>query len=194
MCPKGNTFLQDEIRPVPLGLLRDEAELIDRHDELRVALDQCWGARQLTQRHPNASIALCYLAVEGLVTHVLGSATGSLASPDDWRNAAPLLSSQPESLERLYLSAQLGRHIDPQRARRKLEDRGWDPLGPGGCCEVSLDIISSYANDLLVKAQEGAVETPDQFSEALHATIAANVAANQSVVAEGLDPASEMDD
>lgn len=93
-------------------------------------------------------MALAYLAVEGLVTFVLGSTTGSLTSAKDWTTAAPLLASAPDSLLHLLWSTQIGRHVDPARANNEMATRGWHPLSAAYCCELALDIVSAYASTL----------------------------------------------
>lgn len=129
-----------------LGAYVADSQLIESHDELRAAVDQYAGSTLLAVDHPGASMALAYLAVEGLVTFVLGSTTGSLTSAIDWARAAPLLASNPDSLLHFLWSTQLGRHVDPVRARRELTNKGWKPLSATYCCELALDITVAYAS------------------------------------------------
>jgi hypothetical protein len=132
----------------PLGSYVGDARLITGHQELRAALELCRGSWQLATKHPGASMALAYMAAESLVTHVLASTTGSLTTAGDWARAAPLLGSPSDSLLQLLWSTQLGRHIDPVRAKRELANRGWPALAAIHCCELALDIIVAYANTL----------------------------------------------
>ncbi len=125
-----------------------EARMIRAHPELRAALEQYAGSTLLAVEQPGASMALAYLAVEGLVTFVLGSTTGSLTSKNDWATTAPLLASHPDSLLRLLWSTQLGRHVDPVRARQELTNQGWTPLPATDCCDLALDIVVAYASTL----------------------------------------------
>ena len=125
-----------------------DAQLMESHGELRAAVEQYAGSTMLAVDQPGASMALAYLAVEGLVTFVLGSTTGSLTSATDWARAAPLLASSPDSLLRLLWSTELGRHVDPVRARSELANKGWAPLSAFDCCELALDIAVAYASTL----------------------------------------------
>jgi hypothetical protein len=170
-----------------LGAYIDEAHVIEAHPALQAALEACVGARRLLGDHPGASMALSYVAVEGLVTHVLGNVKGSRTSLGEWREAAPLLSSNPDDLERLLHSAHLGRHVDPQNAKKKLQDRGWMPLDDVGCAEVALDIVSAYAEALLAEQRAaGAVADP--------ADIAVGVADSGEGAAPPVDPCPRADE
>jgi hypothetical protein len=93
-------------------------------------------------------MALAYVAIEGLVTHVLGGGTGSRTTVPDWTKAASSLGSTPDRLLHLLWSTQLGRHADPVHAKRELANRGWVPLTAFECCELALDIVVAYSNAL----------------------------------------------
>ncbi len=133
---------------LPLGAYAVDAQLIASHDELRSAIEQSAGSIQLAVDQPGASMALAYLAVEGLVTFVRRSTKGSLTSARDWELAAPLLASPPDSLLHLLWSTQLGRHVDPLHAKTELAGRGWPALPATHCCELALDILVAYASTL----------------------------------------------
>ena len=133
----------------PLQSFDPDARLIARHPELLAATQQCRGAFQLRRTTPAAAMGLAYLAVEGLVTHVLGpGSVGSRSSPVEWEQAGPLLSATREDMLRLLWSTQLGRHVDPVKAKKRLRAEGWPPLGASDCCDAAADIALSYLGTL----------------------------------------------
>jgi hypothetical protein len=132
-----------------LGTYAADAAIISRHPELVAAGDQCRGAFQLRFSAPGAGMSLSYLAVEGLVTHVLGAGPeGSRTSWREWEQAAPLLGSPRETLLRLLWSTQLGRHVDPVRAKKKLAGESWTAYGAAECCDVAADVVLAYVATL----------------------------------------------
>jgi hypothetical protein len=44
---------------------------------------------------------------------------------------------------RLLWSTQLGRHVDPVKAKERLRAEGWPPLGASDCCDAAADIALS---------------------------------------------------
>jgi hypothetical protein len=131
----------------PLGSFAIDASLIQAHPELRRAVEDYRGSTLLAIEQPAASEALAYLAVEELVTHVLGG-VGSRTSMADWVQAAPLLGASPDKLLLILWSSQLGRHVDPNRAKAELAKRAWAPLDAVHACEEGLDVVLSYASTL----------------------------------------------
>jgi hypothetical protein len=132
----------------PLSTYAKDAALIEAHGELRAAIEAYRGSTLLAADQPGASLGLAYLSVEGLVTHVLGAEGGSRTSASDWKKAAPVLGADPDALLRLLWSTQLGRHVDPVRAKRQLVARGWEALSSYECCELALDVVVVYAQTL----------------------------------------------
>jgi len=132
----------------PLSGFGALAGAIAGHPELISAVQHWRGARALRIDDPSASMAQSYLAIEGLVTAVLGGALGSRTSAADWRKAAPSLGVAAELMERLYLSTQLGRHVDPRHAKRELTRDGWAAMGDVNCCKAALDVLVAYSGTL----------------------------------------------
>lgn len=135
--------------PRPFDAYLHDGELIASHPALAAAIEQYGGARRLADELPNASMALSYLAVEGLVTSVLGE-SGARTSVQDWRLAAPLLGVATEGLEHLFQSTQIGRHVDATRAKKRLKAMQLDPLNALACAEKALDLLQAYAAILAI--------------------------------------------
>ena len=129
----------------PLSTLTSNAALLSANPELLAAAEQCRGSRSLAGTDANAAMALAYLAVEGLVTHVLGG-EGSRTTEADWATAAPLLGVSKDQMLRLLWRSQLGRHVDPRKAVAKLRDRGWPTAGLPGCDAFAIEIVRAYAS------------------------------------------------
>lgn len=128
-----------------LGSYADDAAIISRRPELLAAADECRAAFQLRLSAPAAAMGLSYLAIEGLVTHVLGAGPeGSRTSGPEWEKAAPLMGAQREPVLRLLWSTQLGRHVDPVRAKKKLVHENWTAYAAAECCDVAADIVLAY--------------------------------------------------
>ena len=114
---------------VPPGALEARMTTVDA--DLAEAGGAQEGAAGVVRREdPAAAMGLAYLAVEGLVTHVLGAGpVSSRSSLEEWEQAGPFLATTREDMLRLLWSTQLGRHVDPIKAKKRLRDESWPPLG-----------------------------------------------------------------